>query len=145
MDNFQKPAPSNALHGTLKSQNLEGRKPSHEQDRVGYGQVSRVDDKNGQVFVRLYEGNDRNGNPKLGEESKQSFPISNQMEQINKDYGMLRENLAIRITWRGGQLKPNQAVVDIIGDENYSLVKKAPRSNLLATGPFKILSGGQMV
>jgi hypothetical protein len=142
---YQVPVPANALSGTLKTTGQIAGKPANEQHNISYGVVSEVDDATAQVKIKLYEGHAKDGTPNLGPELPQYFPLLNPLLDIVHRFGMLRTQMSVRVHWRGGQVRPDWAIVEIIGDEKYNTFTKDPQSNMLSTGPYKILSGGQLI
>ncbi len=130
-------APKNALEQKLHKQHSEATQPTHEQDRIAYAIVTEVNHNTSQVKIRLLKSD---GDP--GEVLPGGFlPLLNSLDDVHLRFGMLRKGLVCRIFWRG-RLKPKNPVVEIIGDENYSLLRKKPAINSIELGPFAIFSGG---
>lgn len=129
--------PKNALEQKLSKQQSEATQPAHEQDRIGYAVITEVNQDTSQVKIRLLKAD---GDP--GDILDGGFlPLLNSLSDIHMRFGALRKGLVCRIYWRG-RLKPKNPVVEIIGDEDHSLLKKKPAPNTIELGPFAIFSGG---
>lgn len=130
-------APKNALEQKLHKQHSEATQPTHEQDRIGYAVITEVNENTSQVKIRLLKSD---GDP--GDILPGGFlPLLNPLDDIHMRFGALRKGLVCRIYWRG-RLKPKNPVVEVIGDEDHSFLKKKPATNAVELGPFAIFSGG---
>jgi hypothetical protein len=129
--------PKNALEQKLGKTAMEAGQPANEQDRIGYGIISKVNHDSSQVKIRLLNSD---GQP--GEELTGGFlPLLTPLSDIHLRYGALREGLVCRIFWKG-KLRPKTPLVEIIGEEDHSLLKKKAASNQVDIGPYQIFSGG---
>lgn len=134
---YNSSAPKNNLQQALNKTSKEAKSPVDEQQRINYGVISEVNHDTSQVKVRALRSDG-----KLGEEISKGFlPLLNPLSQIHLLYGLLREGLVVRIFWRG-KLEPQNAVIEVIGDEEHNLLTKSPEPNEITIGPFKIFSGG---
>jgi hypothetical protein len=130
-------APKNALEQKLQRTQQEASQPAHEQDRVGYAIITDINPDTSQVKVRLLKADGE-----LGETLPGGFlPLVNPLEDIHLRFGALRKGLVCRIYWRG-KLKPKNPLVEVIGDEGYSFLKKKPANNSVDIGPYAVFSGG---
>ncbi len=130
-------APKNALEQRLQRTASEANQPTHEQDRIGYAIITEVNHETSQVRIRLLKAD---GDP--GEVLPGGFlPLLNPLDDIHMRFGTLRKGMICRIYWRG-KLKPKNPLVEVIGDESYSFLKKKPAINVIEIGPFLIFSGG---
>lgn len=130
-------APRNALEQKFNKTHDEASQPAHEQDRISYAIISEVNEDSCQVRIRLLKAD---GEP--GELLSGGFlPLLNPLDDIHMRFGSLRKGLLCRIYWRG-KLKPKNPIVEVIGDEDHSFLKKKPATNKVELGPFAIFSGG---
>jgi hypothetical protein len=129
--------PKNALEQKLGRTASEAGQPANEQDRIGYGIISEVNQETSQVKIKLLTSD---GQP--GEELRGGFlPLVTPLNVIHMLFGALREGLVCRIYWKG-KLRPKTPLIEVIGDEEHSLLKKKPASNEVEVGPYQIFSGG---
>jgi len=129
--------PKNALEQKLGRTHSEAGQPANEQDRIGYGIISKVNQDTSQVKIKLFNVD---GSP--GEELSGGYlPLLNPLSDIHFRFGALREGLVCRLYWKG-KLKPKTPLVEVIGDEEHNLLKKAPSTNQVEVGPYQIFSGG---
>lgn len=112
--------------------------PQDRQERISYGIISKVNADTSQVKVRMLKADKEPGE----EISPQFLPLINSLSEIHHLYGALREGLLVRIYWRGKLGPKNDALIEVIGDEDSSFLKKSPENNEIDIGPFKIFSGG---
>jgi len=137
MNGYSSSAPKNKLQQSLHETNRKASQPPDEQDRITYGVISAIDEKTSQVKVKklLADG-------KIGNEISNGFlPLATPLSEIYLLWGALREGLVVRVYWRG-KLAPRNAVIEVIGDEDHSFIKKVPYQNEIGTGPWRIFSGG---
>jgi hypothetical protein len=130
-------SPQNQLQQNLNKLNLDVGQPSDDQLQISYGVVSEVDQDTSQVKVKflLEDG-------KLGEELSPGFmPVITPLSVIHHLWGLLREGLVVRIYWKG-KLEPHKAMIEVIGDEEHSLLNKEPMINEITIGVWKLFSGG---
>lgn len=133
MNNYNSPAAKNSFQKLLHNTSRDAGSPSDEGNRISYGVISEVNQDTSQVKVRGY---DQDGS--LGEEITKGFlPILNPLSQVHMNYGLLREGLVVRIFWRG-KLEPQNALIEVIGDEELAFLQKKPEPNEIQVGPFKI-------
>lgn len=127
----------NALEQKLQRAHQDANQPSDEQDRIAYAIISEVNQDTSQVKIQLLNSD---GTP--GEVVESSFlPLINPLEDIHMRFGALRPGLVCRIYWRG-TTKPTNSLVEVIGDENHSLLRKVAKENKVNVGPYLIFSGG---
>ncbi len=130
-------SPKNALEQRLTKTHNEATQPAHEQDRTSFAIITEVNQSTSQVKIRLLKAD---GEP--GEVLNGGFlPLINPLGDIHLRFGMLRKGLLCRISWRG-RLKPKNPIVEVIGDEDHSFLKKKPAANAVELGPYAIFSGG---
>ena len=130
-------APKNALEQKLGRTANEAGQPANEQDRIGYGIISKVNQDTSQVKVKML-----NADGQDGEELAGGFlPLLTPLSDIHMRFGALREGLVCRLYWKG-KLRPRTPLVEIIGDEDHSLLKKTATTNQINIGPYQIFSGG---
>lgn len=103
-------------------------------DHIDYGVITEVDYSTYQVQVRLMG----DSGEALG---KRFWPLITRREEIFLKYGQLRKGMYVRVHWRGRQ-HAYFVVVEVVSDEEYDPVKQQDAENKLATGPFKLFSGG---
>ena len=130
-------APKDALEQKLNRTQNEANQPANEQDRTGYAIISEVNQDTSQVKIRLLKSDGEPGDVLPGG----FLPLLNPLEDIHLRFGALRKGMVCRIFWRG-KLKPKNPIIEVIGDENHSLLKKKPAVNKVEVGPFLIFSGG---
>lgn len=119
--------------------NAQGQ-PSEEQDQFRFGIVTNVN-KHNLATVKFLNAN---GEPEGQDIAEGSYlSIITPLNVINHLYGSLRKGLMCRI-WFKGKLKPKAAstFIEIIGDEDFSFLKKEPEDNEITIGPYRIFSGG---
>lgn len=134
-EKYSTSAPKNALQQTLHNTSREAGNPADEQLRISYGTISEVNQETSQVKVRIYKADGS-----LGEEITKGFlPIINPLSQIHMNYGLLRDGLVVRIFWKG-KLEPQNALIEVIGDEDLAFLQKKPEQNEMQVGPFLIFS-----
>ncbi len=134
-NNYQSPAAKNSFQKVLHNTAKEAGNPADEQLRISYGTISEVNQETSQVKVRIYKPDGS-----LGEEITKGFlPIINPLDQIHMNYGLLRDGLVVRIFWRG-KLEPQNALIEVIGDEELAFLQKKPQQNEIEIGPFRIFS-----
>ena len=135
---FGNSAPKNAMHQAVQQTSKSAKEPSDEQDRISYGVISKVNVESSQVKVRLLKDNG-----KISEEELTPFylPLINSLMDIHLRFGMLREGLLVRVFWKG-KLKPDNAIIEVIGDEDSDFLKKTPEVNEVTVGSYQIFSGG---
>lgn len=127
----------NALEQRLHKQSNDIGQPANDQERVGYAIISKVNEETSQVKVKLLTSDGV-----VGEELPGGFlPLMNPLSQIHHSFGALREGLVCRIWWKG-KLRPKTPLVEVIGDEEHSFLKKAAAQNTVDIGPYQIFSGG---
>lgn len=132
-------APRNVREHNENKQANKASWPVLDQQRIRYGIITAVNKDTSQVKIKLFTNNDsddiyiNNYNP-----------IINSLNQIHASYGALREGLLIRFFYRGKEdpLPVTRGLVEVIGDEEPEFLKKEGRSNVISTGPFKLMSGG---
>ena len=108
--------------------------------RIRYGIITSVDEDTSQVRIRLFTNE---GQPDIFIDTPQ--PLLNPLSEIHLLWGRLRKGLAVRFFYIGQEsTPPSGRVVEIIGDEGLSFLKKETKENILATGPYKIITGGVM-
>ena len=104
--------------------------------KMGFGVVIEVDVKTQRVRAEflgtgdpIYSGN--------------WLVLDNDPAEIINRWGKLRSGMIVRVFWKG-RSEGRWAIGTIIGDETFSMFEKKPKSNELATGPFKVTGGGLM-
>jgi len=137
MPGYNSSAPKNELQQALHETNRQAQQPSDKQDRVTYGIISAVNYDSGQVKVKKLEADGKVGN----EISNAFLPLATPLSEIYLLWGALREGLVVRIYWRG-KLSPRNAIIEVIGDEDHSFLRKTPYLNEVAVGAYRIFSPG---
>jgi hypothetical protein len=138
--NNQSSAPKNALQQGFTSLNNIASQPPDDIERISYGVIAEVHEESYQVKVNFLKADKT-----LGEAISDGFlPLLNSLSQIHLLYGALRPGLLVRIYWRG-KIKPNTAIIEVIGDEDSSFLQKEIEVNEIETGPWMLLSGGLAV
>lgn len=133
-------APKHSLADTIDKASSRAGEATDEGTRISYGRVVAVDHKTSQVKVIMFREAEKGG--QLLVKQGAFIPLLTPLGQIHLLWGALREGLACRIYWRGKH-EPQQAIVEIVGDEETSNFLTQPISvNDIATGPWKILTGG---
>ncbi len=130
-------APKDKLEQKLQNTSREASQPTHEQDRIGYAIITEVNYETSQVKIRLLKSDGEPGDVLPGG----FLPLLNPLEDIHLRFGALRKGLVCRIFWRG-KLKPKNPLVEVIGDEDFSFLKKKPAINQVEVGPYAVFSGG---
>ena len=134
---YQSSAPKNKLQQALHD---TGRQAiNDEQDNISYGIISAVNQENGQVKVKRLLADGKVG----GEISRSFLPLATPLSDLFLRFGALREGLVVRIYWKG-KLSLRNAIIEVIGDEEHSLLNKVPYKNEIAVGPYRIF-GGSMI
>lgn len=137
MGGFNSSSPKTLLQKELDSTAREARNPPDELDRITYGIISKVDYETGQVKVKQLQSDG-----KIGDEISDVFlPLATPLSEIHLLWGALREGLVVRIYCKG-KLRSKDAIIEVIGDEDHSFVRKEPLQNEIEIGPFLIFSGG---
>lgn len=130
-------APKNALEQRLNKTHQEATQPAHEQDRIGWAIISEINEDTSQVKIRLLKSDGEPGDVLPGG----FLPLINPLEDIHNRFGGLRKNMVCRIFWKG-KLNPRNCLVEVIGPEGHSFLKKKPATNRVDVGPYAIFSGG---
>lgn len=105
--------------------------------RIRYGIITAVDHEDSQVKVKLFTNA---GLPDM--DLPAFYPLINPLSEIHLLWGRLREGLAVRVFYVGKEDPPKNVLVEIIGDEGLSFLRKERKENVIATGPYKLMSGG---
>jgi hypothetical protein len=120
----------------LRSLQNETHSVPTETPRVEYGKITAVDEETSQVRVALAS---RNG---WSPEIPQFLPLMTPLSEIYLKWGALRPGLAIRL-WYKGRENPRSGTVEVIGEEtDLDFLKKEKKTNILDTGPYKLITGG---
>jgi len=136
---YKTTSPKNKFQRDMNNTSQEAMRPSDEEQHISYGIISKVNYKNGQVQVKELIEDGRIGQLITGG----FVPLLNPLSQIHTLYGALREGLVVRIFWRGKHTRNKQnIVVEVIGDEDHTLLNKTPELNEIPVGPYRIFSGG---
>jgi len=142
-----KPLDTNPISAANKANKEEGQQPADEQLRISYGTIAEVDQEGNRVRIDLIE---RGNVPKrLGSSSSNKDGIWVSLIQpihvIHTLYGALRRGLIVRVSWKGKHEPKSESVVEVISDleiNEFLSGSQEPRSNELATGPYKMFLGG---
>ena len=129
--------PKNLLQQQFRTLNNDVGQPPDDVERISYGIITEVDLETSQVKVNFLKDDKTQGEPV----SKDFLPLINSLNQVSSLFGGLRKGLLVRIYWRG-KLRPKTALIEIIGDEDSSFLKKDFETNEIETGPWFFLSGG---
>lgn len=136
-------APKNALSQIINSTGEKAEQPNDQQERIGYGEIEKVNPTTSKVVVKMYD------------EVKGDFtilkgkpvPVIQPLTYINHLYGALSPGMKVKIYWKGRN-EPKNAFVEIIGAEDFNLKDafiKEPEANRQDTTPYLTLSGGTVI
>jgi hypothetical protein len=118
-------------------------KPNAEHIHIRYGIILEVTENN-LVIVSLLN-NDGKPDTKGTIAQGRALPLTTSLSTIHMLFGPLRKGLLCKVTWRG-TVDPNQySMIEIVGDEEHSFLKKEPQPTEVSVGPWKIFSGGMVV
>ena len=136
---IQSTAPRHKLEQTLMNTAQAATSPVDEQQRKGYGVIEEVDEGNSRVKVRLFSDS---GDFIVNDGAFSA--VKNTLQEISHKFGKLRRGLIVMVEWRGkhGTRSPDIWVISDELEEHFKSGRKVPRSNLLATLPHKVISGG---
>lgn len=133
-------APTNINEEQQRHTSNNTYKHNLEHTHIRYGIITNVNESN-MVQVTLL---DNNGLPSNSGPIVQGvhLPLTTQLSTILFLFGPLRKGLLCKVSWRG-QIDPNNTcMIEIVGDEEHSFLKKEPQPTEVAVGPWKIFSGG---
>jgi hypothetical protein len=136
MTGYSSSSPKNILQQRLHETTREAGDPPDELERISYGVITEVDYETSQVKVRKFlEGG------RMGDMVSDGFlPLATPLSEIHLLWGLLREGLVVRVYWRG-KLAPKNVLIEVIGDEDHKLLRKAPESNEVQVGPWRLFNG----
>jgi len=137
MPGYSSSSPKNILQQKMHENTREAGQPADEQERITYGIISEINYESSQVKVKLLKADG-----KIGDEISGGYlPLATPLSEIHLLWGALREGLVVRVYWKG-KLRPRDAIVEVIGDEDHKFLQKPPSLNEIAVGPWRIFSGG---
>ena len=116
---------------------IKAGQPVQDTLRIRYGIIIAVDHEDSQVKVRLFTDTGQNDY-----DLPAYYPLINPLSQIHLLWGKLREGLAVRVFYKGKEDPPRNVLVEVIGDEGLDFLRKDRKENVIATGPYKLMSGG---
>lgn len=116
---------------------LKSGQPVPDALRIRYGIITAVDYEDSQVKVKIFTDAGR-----ADYDLPAFYPLINPLSQVHLLWGKLREGLAVRVFYTGKEDPPKNVLVEVIGDEGLNFLRKDRKENVLATGPYKMMSGG---
>lgn len=143
MSSFQTNAPKDIKQDQTDRVNREAGNPSDQQDRISYGEITKVIPKSSQVHVKFVGENRYLLQDKAHPEGK-PVPVIQPLRVINHLYGRLHRGMKVRIFWIGKN-DAKSAFVEVIGADDFNLegvFNKEPEANRQDTLPYLSMSGG---